>query len=686
MTVSSSPISTGATTPIPLPNTLVLPTSDSPLVARFAALTAVLAMALGLGACGGGDTVAPAVADNACQVTTASGGTVVVGSGVAGDPSLPEPSSGYKLGVRAVRSSNYMVVTANPLASKAGCDILKAGGSAADAAVAVQMVLGLVEPQSSGLGGGTFILHYNAGSKTLQSYDGRETAPAAATENYLRWVSNTDQTAPVPNARASGRSIGTPGTVRVLELLHRDQGRLSWASNFQPGIDLARSGFSISGRLADAIVLNRPTLLRDPKAVAYFLNADNTPKTLGTKLVNTDYADSLAAIAAGGSDAFYTGPIATDIVAEIGRTAGGPALPGPVTPGLTTVADMAGYVAKRRDPVCIVYRTTEVCGMGPPSSGGIAVAQTLGILENFTMGSFGPTAIDIYGGKPSVMGVHLVSEAQRLAYADRNLYVADTDFVSLPGSGIPGLLDKNYLRTRANLIRMDRSLGTATAGVFPNVPPMSSSSNEGNGTTHISIIDSAGNVVVMTTTIESSMGAFRFVRGFLLNNELTDFAVAPTDAAGLPVANRVGPLKRPRSSMAPTIVFSRPVGGPRGDVLMATGSPGGAAIIQFVAKTVIGVVDWGLDAQQATSQMNFGAANSPTTGLGGEHPNLIIANDGAGDPLVTGLRALGHTVLIAAQSSGVSTIIRSRTTDGKPVLVGGADPRREGLVLGDAAP
>jgi gamma-glutamyltranspeptidase / glutathione hydrolase len=653
---------------------------------RWTALAAALALALGLGACGGGgsDTVATVAADTACQVGTASG-AVTVGSGVAGDPALPEPSSGFKLNVRPVRAANYMVVTANPLATKAGCDVLKAGGSAADAAVAVQMVLGLVEPQSSGLGGGAFILHYNAASKSLQSYDGRETAPAAATENYLRWVSDTAQTAPLPNARASGRSIGTPGTVRVLELLHRDHGRLTWASNFSAGVQLARDGFAISGRLADAIVLNRANLLRDPDAVAYFLNADGTPKVLGTRLTNPAYADTLRAIATAGSDAFYIGSIALDIVDEIRRDAAGAGAPGPLTPGLTTAADLARYEAKRRTPVCIVYRSTEVCGMGPPSSGGIAVAQTLGILENFNLASFGPSNVDIHGGKPSVMGVHLVSEAQRLAYADRNLYVADTDFVPLPGAGVAGMLDKNYLRTRSALIRMDRSLGTATAGVFPNVPPAGSSSQEGNGTSHVSIIDRDGNVVVMTTTIESSMGAYRFVRGFLLNNELTDFAAVPTDA-GLPVANRVGPLKRPRSSMAPTIVFNRTADGQRGEVLMATGSPGGAAIIQFVTKTVVGVVDWGLDAQQATSQMNFGAANSPTTGLGGEHPNLVTANDGAGDPLVTGLRALGHTVSVAAQSSGVSTIIRSRTAEGRTVLVGGADPRREGLVLGDAAP
>jgi gamma-glutamyltranspeptidase/glutathione hydrolase len=663
------------------------PRQAQPLATPTRTLSA-LALLLTLAACGGGggggtDSAGPAspAPDTACQTTTAAGGTITVGSGVPGDPALPEPSSGFRLNMKPVSNAKYMVVTANPLATKAGCETLKAGGSAADAAVAVQMVLGLVEPQSSGLGGGAFLLHYNATTNTLQSYDGREMAPSGATEDYLRWVSATQQTAPLPNARASGRSIGTPGAMRMLDMLHKDHGKLHWAANFGAGIQLATDGFAISGRLADAIVANRANLLRDPDAVAYFLNADLSVKALGTKLSNPAYAATLTTLANSGADAFYTGAIAADIVAEIQRDAAGPAAPGPLTPGATTLADMAGYQAKKREPVCIDYRNTVVCGMGPPSSGGIAVAQTLGILENFYMAGYAPSAIDLYGGKPSILGVHLVSEAQRLAYADRNAWVADTDFVPLPGNGVSSVIDKGYLRARASLIRLDRSMGTATAGNIANKLPLGSSAQEGNGTTHVSIIDGQGNVVVMTTTVESSMGAFRFVRGFLLNNQLTDFSPTPSDASG-PIANRVQPLKRPRSSMAPTIVFNRNANGSRGDVLMATGSPGGAAIIQFVAKTVIGVVDWGLDAQQASALMNFGSANTVTTGLGGEHPNLLVANNGDGDTLVQGLRALGHTVSVAAQSSGVSTIVRVKGTGGSVSLVGGADPRREGLVLG----
>ena len=636
-----------------------------------------------LAACGGGGSDTPQTADTSCQLSTQTG-SVVVGSGVPGDPALPEPSSGFRLGKTAVKAPGYMVVTANPLATKAGCDILKAGGSAMDAAVAVQMVLGLVEPQSSGLGGGAFIVHYDAATKRVQTYDGRETAPAAATENYLRWVSDADQTAPLPNARASGRSIGTPGTVRVLDLAHKDHGKLPWKDLFQPAVTLASDGFQISGRMADAIAGARANLLRDPDAVAYFLNPDLTPRALGSVIRNPQYAQTLNTLAQQGANAFYTGPIAQAIVDKIQVASGGPDSPVPMTPGLTTMADMASYQAIKREPVCIAYRVYWVCGMGPPSSGGIAVAQTLGILENFYLAGFGPSAIDIYGGKPSVMGVHLVSEAQRLAYADRNKYVADTDFVPLPGAGVASMLDKDYLRARANLIRFDTSMGVAQPGTFPGTTAAGISTAEGKGTSHVSIVDKDGNAVSMTTTIESGMGSFHFTQGFLLNNELTDFSAAPSDDAG-PIANRVQPLKRPRSSMAPTLVFRKAADGSIGEFLMATGSPGGATIIQFVVKTVVGVLDWGLDAQQATSLVNFGSANSATTGLGGEHPNINAADNGNADPLVTGLRALGHTVSVNAQSSGTSTILRT-SLNGTPVLEGGADPRREGLVLGDAMP
>lgn len=661
---------------------------------RTAWVFATVAWAAGLAGCGGNkndDEV-----DAGCAQVS-GGNPVVVGSGIPGDPAIPEPSSGYKLGAKPVSARAYMVVTANPLASAAGCAVLKQGGSAVDAAVAVQAVLGLVEPQSSGLGGGAFMLHYNARTRAVTSYDGREQAPAAATPDYLRYIGAGNTAYPLPAAagatsdaaafagvRASGRSVGTPGAMRMLALAHKDNGTVAWKDLFEGGIKLATDGFKISGRLADAIVANRNNLLVDADATAYFLGAapDYAVKPLGTLLKNPAYAATLTTVANNGVDTLYTGPIAADIVAKIKATVGSGPSAIALTPGLTEVADLAAYTAVKRTPVCTTYRAYWVCGMGPPSSGGIAVAQTLGMLENYNMAGFMPSSMDSEGGKPSVLGVHLVSEAQRLAYADRNKYVADTDFVALPGGSTAALLDKDYLRGRANQIRFDRSMGVTAAGVFAGFIPQGVHSLEGAGTTHMTVVDKNGNVVSMTTTVESSMGSWRFVRGFLLNNQLTDFSFQPSDSTG-PIANRVGPLKRPRSSMAPTLVFAKAADGSIGNFVMGTGSPGGASIIQFVSKTLIGALDWGMNAQQATSMVNFGASNSATTGIGGEHPNVVVANNGAGDSLVTGLRALGHTVSVAAQSSGTGTIVRTTNARGQQILVGGADPRREGLVLGD---
>ncbi len=676
------------------PETMRTPLSRPPLLKAFSSL-ALLAGLLALQGCGN-DSVTVTTADTQCAQLT-DGGSVDVGSGLPGDPTAPEPASGYRPKA-LVSAKTYMVVSANPYASKAGCEILKKGGSAVDAAVAVQAVLGLVEPQSSGLGGGAFMLHYDAKTKKVQSYDGRETAPAAATEDYLRTISATNSAPPLPipagtapessgafNAlRQSGRSVGTPGAVRMLELAHKDYGSLAWKDLFQSGVQLASDGFPISGRMAAAIDGSRTLLLTDPEAAAYFLNADGTAKPLGTVIKNPAYAATLTALASTGANALYTGPIAENIVKKIKMTSGGsPSFA--ITPGLTELSDLANYQAKKRDPVCTTYRSYWVCGMGAPSSGGMTVASALGTLENFYLAGYKPTAMDTNGGKPTVMGVHLISEAERLAYADRNKYMADTDFVPLPGGTTAALLDKAYLRNRANLIDFSRSMGTAVAGTFTSAP-LGISSAEGKGTTHMTIVDKQGNVVVMTTTIESGMGSFRMTNGFLLNNQLTDFSVLASDSSG-PIANRIQANKRPRSSMAPTLVFKMADDGSMGDFLMGTGSPGGATIIQYVVKTLVGVLDWGMDAQQATSMVDFGAANSATTNVGGEHPNINATTPSGGlaggnDPLVTGLRAMGHTVSVSSQSSGISTIVKT-TRSGATVLEGGADPRRENLALGD---
>lgn len=639
-----------------------------------------IALSLALYGCGSGSNSDLVVDSNAqsCSVVSGSGAPVVVGSGLSGDPAAPEAASGYRLGYKAKQSSKYMVVANTPLATKAGCDVLKAGGSAADAAVAVQAVLGLVEPQSSTIAGSAFMMYYDAQTKKVTAYDGREAAPAAATGYYLVRQDQATPTsaAPVPSARRSGRSIGVPGVLRMLDLAHKDHGKLGWDELFGEGINLATNGYKIPTRMGSAISDNAANLRLDANAVAAFFNADGTPRAAGTVNTNLPYAQSLRAIAAGGADALYTGAIAQAIVAKATQSVGDDSGKTPITPSLMTVDDLKNYQAKKRDPVCTTYRASYyICTMSPPSSGGIAIAQSLGILENFDLAKYAPANPANEGGVPSVMGVHLVSEAERLAYADRDKYVADTDFIPLPGKGVPTMLDKAYLKQRAALIAPDgNSMGVAAAGNLGDVPLGIDKTVE-KGTTHFSIVDAYGNVVSMTTTVESSMGSFHMVGGFLLTNQLTDFSAQPVDSAGTPIANRVTPGKRPRSTMAPTLVFK---GTEPGDFVMATGSPGGGNIIQYVLKTVVGALDWGLDAQQATSLVNIGASNSATTNVDGANTSLDLTG------LIAGLKAKGHTVSNAAQSSGVSTIIRT-TRNGQSRLEGGVDPRREGIVLGDGA-
>ncbi|MFT3805247.1 MAG: gamma-glutamyltransferase family protein [Burkholderiaceae bacterium] len=635
---------------------------------------------MSLAACGGSGGDGLRVDDSAgsCTVLAGNGSSITVGSGIAGDPAAPEAASGYRLGLTAKQSQRYMVVTNTPLATKAGCDVLKAGGTAADAAVAVQAVLGLVEPQSSTVAGSAFMMYYDAATRKVIAYDGRETAPAAADGYYLARQDQADpgSPAPVPSARRSGRSIGVPGVMRMLEMAQHEHGRLGWNGLFDEGIALATNGFLIPARMGAAIASNRDSLSLDAEAVAAFFKDDGvTPKAAGETTTNAPYAATLRALAAQGADALHKGPIAEAIVAKVAQSVGDDPARTPITPGLITLQDLAGYQAKKREPPCVTYRATYyLCSMAPPSSGGIAVAQALGILENFQLSLYPPTNPANEGGVPSVMGVHLVSESERLAYADRDKYVADVDFVPLPGSGLATMLDRNYLRERAALISTTRSMGTAAAGNLGGTPLGVGRTDE-NGTTHFSIVDAYGNVASVTTTVESSMGSFHMTNGFLLTNQLTDFSAQPIDADGKPIANRVEPGKRPRSTMAPTLVFR---GAGPGEFVMATGSPGGGAIIQYVLKTVVGVLDWNLDAQQATSLVNFGATNSPTTNVDGSNPALDTS------ALVQGLQALGHTVSTSAQSSGVGTIVRVRKAD-QWVLQGGVDPRREGIVLGDGA-
>jgi gamma-glutamyltranspeptidase/glutathione hydrolase len=561
----------------------------------------------------------------------------------------PEGATGYteKPGWTAKK---FMIAAANPLATDAGYQVLKAGGSAIDAAIATQMVLTLVEPQSSGIGGGAFLMHFDG--NTVKAFDGRETAPAAATEHLFQ----------TPDGKATrfydlvvgGRSVGAPGVLRMLELAHRQYGKLPWASLFAPAIQLAEDGFAVSPRLA-SLLKTEQHLKKDPVAAAYFYDQDGEPWPAGHRLKNPELAKVLREIALGGADAFYKGQIARDIEAKVKSH--------PTNPGGLTAADIAGYRVKLRDPICADYKAWTVCGMPPPSSGGIALAQMLGILEIKDIHTFAPS-----NGEPSANAVHLFSEAGRLAYADRSRYVADTDFVPLPGDSVKPLLDKKYLAERAALIT-DKSMGVAKFGIpfGTNLAGGVDNSPELPSTSHISIVDRSGNAISMTTTIEAAFGARQMVRGFLLNNQLTDFSLAPSDANGA-IANRVQPGKRPRSSMAPTFVFEK---GTK-KLLLSTGSPGGTSIINYVGKVLVGTMDWGLNVQQAISLPNFGSRNGPTELELGRVSNALAEQ----------LKAKGHNVRMMEQTSGLQGIMRVNI-HGEEMWFGGADPRREGIVKGD---
>lgn len=459
----------------------------------------VAAVMLSLSGCGGFHAGAPSTA-GPCEIVP--NGTPAPKTPPATVPSSrnlatnPEIATGYRRDMTVVRTAHYAAATANPLATQVACRVLRDGGTAADAVVAAQAVLGLVEPQSSGIGGGGYLVYFDARTGSVQAYDGREVAPAAATENYLRWVSDVDRSAPRPNARASGRSIGVPGILRMLEMVHNEHGRTPWRDLFGPAVTLADGGFDISARMGAAISDAASQLRDDPEARKYFLNPDGSPKPAGTRLTNPAYSKTLSAIASAGANAFYSGDIAHDIVAAASDTSNGR------TPGLLTIEDLAGYLAKRRQPLCTTYRGREICGM--PSSGGVAVAATLGILEHFPMSDYAPSKVDLNGGRPTVMGVHLIAEAERLAYADRDQYIADVDFVRLPGGSLTTLVDPGYLAARAALISPQHSMGSARPGDF-GAPTAVAPPVPEHGTSHLSVVDSYGNAAL---TLMIPIGAF----------------------------------------------------------------------------------------------------------------------------------------------------------------------------------
>ncbi len=549
------------------------------------------------------------------------------------------PEAATARGSHAVaRGANYMMTTANPLATQAGAEILARGGSAADAVIAAQMVLNVVEPQSSGIGGGAFIVSYDAIERRIRAYDGRETAPAAARDD--RFMQNNK---PISFREAvnSGRSVGTPGLVRGLELIHKEEGKLPWKTLFQPAIAIAQDGFPVSPRL-HALLKQQEALRQQPAAAAYFFDDRGEPWPVGYKLTNPMLAQVMEEISRNGASVFYSGKIAQAIVDAVARH--------PV-PGDLALSDLSGYEARERAPLCVAYFEYRLCGMPPPSSGPLAVMQILSILKNTPIAALEPG---------SLAAVHYFSEAGKLAYADRDLYVADPDFVDIP---VAALLSPSYMAQRAGLIQADRSMGQASAG-----DPVHGLAIRGKGmapelpsTTHIVAADAMGNIVSMTSSVESAFGSKIFVRGFLLNNQLTDFSLSNVDEYGRFVANRIEPHKRPRSSMSPMIILKHD------KPYMAIGSPGGSAIINYVAKTILGVLDWNMNIQEAIDLPNFGSRNR----------GLEIEKGTGLHSLVPELEAMGHEVREVDFPSGLQGLVV--TPDG---IEGGADPRREGLALG----
>lgn len=538
-----------------------------------------------------------------------------------------------------VAASDWMVAAANPHAVKAGADVLAAGGTAADALVAVQTVLGLVEPQSSGLGGGAFLVWYDATSGALTTLDGRETAPLAATPTLFQ--DENGETLGFFDAVVGGRSVGTPGTPALLQMAHDKWGKADWAGLFDPAITLATDGFAVSPRLAGLVQSDAERLASDATAAAYFLPA-GAPLQIGATLTNTAYADSLTAMATQGASAIYTGEIADAIINAVQNAPG--------NPGVLSHIDLSIYQVKERPAVCATFRAHDVCGMGPPSSGALTVGQILGMLDGYDL-SAGPNDANVR---------RLMGDAARLAFADRGRYMADSDYVPMPTAG---LVDPAYLADRAKLLEGDMALAEVSAGSpefdhalnFADDYPIDLPS-----TSHVSIVDSYGNVASMTTTIENAFGSRMMVGGFMLNNELTDFSFR-SHRDGVPVANRLEPGKRPRSSMAPTIVMKD------GAPVLVIGSPGGSRIIGYVAEAIVAHIDWGMDVQQAVSVPHmvnrFGTYD------------LEEGTDAAA--LEGSLSAMGFEVGVRGLNSGLHAISIGDT------LLGGADPRREGIALGN---
>ena len=542
-------------------------------------------------------------------------------------------------------ATHHMIASANPYASKAGLEMLRQGGSAVDAAIAAQMVLTLVEPESSGIGGGAFMMLWNPSTRTMTSFDGREMAPASA--NPRMFLDANGNPRPHFDAVPGGLSVGVPGDLAMLALAHKKYGRLPWAKLFQPAIELARDGFPVGKKLATTI-REFPQMAKMPDIRAYFYHQDGTPLNEGEILKNPALAKTLTMIARRGIKAFYTGPVAQAIVDKVQHA--------PVNPGGMTLDDLAHYVPKERAPVCSTFHDNRICSMGPPSSGGVAIVQIMGMLHHFPDSDLKPDTLS---------EVQLFTQANRLAFADRAKYLGDPEFIDVP---VSGLTDPNYLAGRARLIRLDRDMGTAEAGTPPMTMKQASidyapmRGHQLPGTSHMSIVDDNGQVVSMTTTVEFVFGSEMMAKGFFLNNQLTDFAFDPV-LDGKPVANAPEPHKRPMSAMAPTIVLDKD-----GNFKIALGSPGGPLIIPYVAEALVGMLDGGLSPQEAAGEAHFANPNGPT----------LLEKGTAIEALTPQLTAMGHHVIAVNMKSGLHIV--ESTPQG---YVGAADPRRDGDALGD---
>lgn len=569
-------------------------------------------------------------------------------------PEQPEMPTGYNE-KPGWATSEFAVAAANPLATDAGYQIIQAGGSAVDAAIAVQMVLTLVEPQSSGIGGGAFLLHWDGSD--VQAYNGREMAPSAATETLF--LNENGDPISFGDAVRSGMSAGVPGTVAMLKYAHERHGILPWSDLFRPAITLAENGFKVSPRLHE--LLDGETALRsDDIASQYYYDGDDTARPVGYNLQNPALAEIFRSIAEEGIDAFYTGRVAENIVERLRNHE---------RPGVMTVNDIMNYPNQdfTVSAMCNDWKSYQICGFPPPSSGHIAIMQILGVMEQLET-----PETSFENGSPTADWLHQYFEASKLAFADRNQYIGDPNFVEPPSDDWNSLLDEEYLKQRASLIS-DTSMKSADPGNPGDVLSMFGlmEHQPESGTSHISIVDREGNAVSMTTTIESgfgnrimSDGGTGLSGGFILNNELTDFSLRPIDEHGAPIANRVEPNKRPRSSMSPSLIFDRETG----QLLASVGSPGGAAIIHYTAKAIVGMFDWNLNAQEAINVPNFSNFNGPS----------VLEENRFSEDVIRALVQMGHDLTERPQTSGLQAI--QVTESG---YFGGADPRREGVVMGN---